>query len=291
VKKELIDTLVRAGLFSAERVSSFDFLPAAVEPWAGALPEEVLHRLRTARRFSVCCCCTSAGPLAALLAMKDRFGVALDIRYRDGTAQQQLTEMVRNDADYDFIVTGSYSLMFRTHPAVRRYSLLFPTTLDYQYALVRNAASPDAVLARPGRLFYIPETINEVYARAVQTHPSVMREIEVADLLGLSSDLDHGDVLLAWDPNATALASHFGLTMLPDSKTLIPISLCAARRLLNYNAGSEIVSAFSACFVAAWNHCDRRRAAAVRRLQTLPGIMDYFARGGTIAAAIKQASR
>jgi hypothetical protein len=279
-------------LFSPTRFSMVDVVPDAPESWLGQRIASAIETLGDAAPSVVSCPCTSAGPLAALALMQSKFRVNLTIDYRAGSAQQQMRLVHRNEGLYDFLVTGTYALMFRSEIPYRDYLVLFPCTFDNQFLLHRSSAGtvaqsdPIKLLREASKVYFVPETGNEAYLRVTGIKSNW--EIELADLLTLPSELDFGEVLLAFEPNATALIRQYKLNPLWDSSIAIPLILCCQARLFRHRdfcKAAARVRAFCALFIAAWNYCDRHRGEAESALLSLPEILDLFARGGTLAKA------
>ncbi len=221
--------------------------------------------------------------------MRQLWEVLLQIDFHAASSREQLQDLAARTMEYDFLLVGGYSFMFQTAGSNPHQLFLFAGMMDRQYLLARpgkptGASSVPSILPPRARQFekvyLIPETANEMLLQRLG--PSARRqEISIADLPGLSLNLNDGEAMIAWDPNAQALVRYYGLKPVEGGGMAIPIFLAAHSRFFNPRSKtrSRQLQAFSAAFIAAWNLCARDPERAFERLEKLPQLWSVFGSG------------
>ncbi len=224
----LLGALGDSQLSDKARICALDLIPDDPAVWRGLPSQEALELVHSAGRLSANCCATSPGALAVLEYMRREYRISLDLYYQDGSSREQLRSMESTSMEFDFIVSGSYSFMFASGRQARNFKLLFPVHVDQQCALTKptKRGKPSSLLNLElfdkrdyGSVFYVPETVNEVFLRRHSGGtPTAEKGVTPADVPHLPSQLNVGDIILAWDPNVDALISQHGLVIVPGSE-------------------------------------------------------------------------
>jgi hypothetical protein len=288
-KRDMISAVGQAGLRGAS-ISDEDFLPECSECWYGAPPPGASEKLR-ARPIRISCSCTSPGFIAAFETMRQLWGLPVTEDFHTASSLQQIQDIQSGRDEYDFLIVGAFSFMFRAG-SMNKYRILFPGTIDHQYLLTRREtqrADWGATSIVPWRtnsfdtVYFIPETANEMLVRQLtaQSHLRA-RDMSVADIRGVGSSLRPGEVVTAWDPNAQILMRQHGLEPVAGGGMAIPICVAAHNRYFSKREKAhnyQSVRAFCAIFIAAWNLCKRNPEAAYERLLQVPLLTTSFGAG------------
>ena len=89
------------------------------------------HRLR------ISCECIEVGPLAALLSMRNRFYLDLDIGYTDTSGRKQVARLNESD-EFDFVITANAPLYLLGADQALRYRSSFPIHSENSFFWPRN---------------------------------------------------------------------------------------------------------------------------------------------------------
>lgn len=286
-------TLKRSRILVSQRASVFaeDVVPSSIGCWDGIPLQKEVDVLRNAGPILVSCCCTSPGFLAALETMRQGWGISINEDFHASSSRQQLDEIHSRRAEYDFLVVGGLSFTLQTGK-LKDYKLMFPCTVDHQYALARPSAQlslagiPSIVpqsLSAYDKVYFVPATANETFVRQLSSQLRRRAiEISILDLAHVAGRLGQSEILLAWDPNAQVLINKHQLLKLDGHSTEVPICLAGHNRYFkgpDNGRNRRIARAFSEVFIAAWNFCSRDRAAALDRVIAMPSISSVLTCG------------
>ena len=279
IMDEIVDVRVKAARLGGDRVKRLEegieileqsYNPSEDVAWRG-IPEE--NKIEALRAIPLLTSCSVIEPavLAALLDMKTRLKIPVDINYTDinGVAQlRSANEKVSAGKPFDIIITANAPLLCSEGgsggPPIRDlYEFILPIHHERQHLLRAKLKDGDKFPGLKGveRVNFLGgSSCEEQYlALGDATGASIKgREWSISDLPGLSG-LEGDQAAIVYDPIASRLLKSGRFVSIPGHRYSLWISMFALTDTLQQFA---IRAALLNAFVSSWVFCKSNRPHA-----------------------------
>ncbi len=251
----------------------------------GIPPVEALRRLRRHGTLTVSTSSIAVAVAAVFRCMathKD-FNLNITVLCSDVNGRDQMRTLSRTQHPPDFLVAANPAFFFANEAIHDDYQVLLPCFYADQYLIRRR----DWVKKAGATAFVFPESSAHEMARVPKWKQFLtdfnMRQIEACDVPDMAKVMEQPDLLIVWEPMASAILSRNpNLEMFPQSSH--PVSFCLdVNHVWLEKEWRPVMQAFEACFIAAWNLCEKSRAYSWSLLCNDEAFLRSFAAGAGIA--------
>ena len=250
--------------------------------------------------FVINCECIEAGPLAALLSLKEKYGLKFRLIYQDGSGRKQVARITHDD-ESDIVITANAPFFLFGKEKALKYRYLAPIHVEAQRIIY---CGDDSHLSKPARLFVYSHSSAEEHLLALKfgkgswtpfkaevpffdSHETLEQQhvmnskVERIDMLesliDIAHNLSNGDCILLWEPLCNAVLNSRQSSQLRQIG--IPyyhwISFFYHSRFESTN-GQPLISQLWHLFLTEWQICRQFRTWAASCLLDHVGIASAF---------------
>jgi DNA-binding winged helix-turn-helix (wHTH) protein len=212
--------------------------------------------------------------LAVMQSLRRRFGLEVRPLFEDLSGRQQVLRLFHDD-EADFLFAPHAPVLLVGDHGVLDYRWLTPVH-SYQQLLFQMPGSPRR--RHRNLLVYKGGSPEEQLMAGVGIPHSAVPEMvsSLESLVSKVEGLDPGDMVMAWEPLATGLASKYPLTRMADFRCWQ--SLYCHKRWQR-GALRPLKDQFRRLFAGEWIHCRSNREWAIECLAVELRALEFFTAG------------
>lgn len=250
------------------------------------IADAINKEAQVGKRLKISCECIEPAGIAILksLAHHSRLGLDIEIDYQDTCGVYQVQNVAAQGGEVDFLITANapFFLDGFNKASIQNYNMAFEIHGEEQVLLRRKTMRMEDIK----RIHVFSNSSAEeefIVKHKVYASKEMFSHYYYEELTKVLSDLEPGEVVIAWEPLATVLSQNRWVKRSEDV-FLNWISLFAHNRWNNHKH-MLIYDHFKKLFIFEWLHCHTHRPWSVDLLLKDKQFVDRFRIGSGMEAS------